>query len=111
MIRIAYGDKLKIQQKDIKFSGSAIECRIYAEDSSKNFLPSIGRLTRYIEPQGKKIRIDSGVVEGSEISMFYDPMISKLCTHSFDRISSITEMINALDRYFIEGVETNKDFI
>ena len=65
MIRIAYGDKLKIQQKDIKFSGSAIECRIYAEDSSKNFLPSIGRLTRYIEPQGKKIRIDSGVVEGS----------------------------------------------
>ena len=111
MIRIAYGDKLKIQQKDIKFSGSAIECRIYAEDSSKNFLPSIGRLTRYIEPQGKKIRIDSGVVEGSEISMFYDPMISKLCTHSFDRISSITEMINALDRYFIEGVETNKDFL
>ncbi len=111
MIRIAYGDKLKIQQKDIKFSGNAIECRIYAEDSSKNFLPSIGRLTRYIEPQGKKIRIDSGVVEGSEISMFYDPMISKLCTHSFDRISSITEMINALDRYFIEGVETNKDFL
>jgi propionyl-CoA carboxylase alpha chain len=111
MIRIAYGDKLKIQQKDIKFSGSAIECRIYAEDSSKNFLPSIGRLTRYIEPQGKKIRIDSGVVEGSEISMFYDPMISKLCTRSFDRISSISEMINALDRYFIEGVETNKDFL
>ena len=111
MIKIAYGDKLKIQQKDIKFSGSAIECRIYAEDSSKNFLPSIGRLTRYIEPQGKKIRIDSGVVEGSEISMFYDPMISKLCTRSFDRISSITEMINALDRYFIEGVETNKDFL
>ena len=90
MIRIAYGDKLKIQQKDIKFSGNAIECRIYAEDSSKNFLPSIGRLTRYIEPQGKKTRVDSGVVEGSEISMFYDPMISKFCTHSFDRISSIT---------------------
>ena len=111
MIRIAYGDKLNIEQKDVKFSGSAIECRIYAEDSSKNFLPSIGRLTRYIEPQGKKIRIDSGVVEGSEISMFYDPMISKLCTHSFDRISSINEMINALDRYFIEGVETNKDFL
>ncbi len=111
MIRIAYGDKLSVQQKDINFYGSAIECRIYAEDSSKNFLPSIGRLTRYIEPFGKKIRIDSGVVEGSEISMFYDPMISKLCTHSNDRASSINEMLNALDRYFIEGVETNKDFL
>ena len=111
MIRIAYGDKLKIQQKDVGFKGSAIECRIYAEDSAKNFLPSIGRLTRYIEPFGKKIRIDSGVVEGSEISMFYDPMISKLCTHSNDRASTINEMLNALDRYFIEGVETNKDFL
>ena len=58
----------------------------------------------------EKIRIDSGVVEGSEISMFYDPMISKLCTHSNDRESTINEMLNALDRYFIEGVETNKDF-
>ncbi len=111
MIRIAYGDKLQIQQKDVSFSGNAIECRIYAEDSSKNFLPSIGRLTRYIEPSGKKIRIDSGVVEGSEISMYYDPMISKLCTYSFDRNSTINEMTNALDRYFIEGVQTNKDFL
>ncbi len=111
MIRIAYGDKLKVQQKDISFKGNAIECRIYAEDSAKNFLPSIGRLTRYIEPFGKKIRIDSGVVEGSEISMFYDPMISKLCTYSYDRASTINEMLNALDRYFIEGVETNKDFL
>ena len=80
MIKIAYGDKLEIKQNDINLKGSAIECRIYAEDSSKNFLPSIGRLTRYIEPSGKNIRVDSGVVEGSEITMFYDPMISKLCT-------------------------------
>ena len=99
------------QQNDIKFSGSAIECRIYAEDSSKNFLPSIGRLTRYIEPKGKNVRVDSGVVEGSEISMFYDPMISKLCTYSKNRTNTISEMINALDRYFIEGVKTNRDFL
>ena len=111
MIRIAFGEKLSYEQKDIKFSGSAIECRIYAEDSSKNFLPSIGRLTRYIEPTGKNVRVDSGVVEGSEISMFYDPMISKLCTYSNTRKSSINEMINALDRYLIEGVQTNKDFL
>ncbi len=111
MIKVAYGEKLEIQQNDVKFNGSAIECRIYAEDSSKNFLPSIGRLTRYIEPQGKNVRIDSGVVEGSEISMFYDPMISKLCTHSETRDSSIKEMINALDRYYIEGVKTNRDFL
>ena len=111
MIRIAFGEKLSHEQKDVKFSGSAIECRIYAEDSSKNFLPSIGRLTRYIEPSGKNVRVDSGVVEGSEISMFYDPMISKLCTYSNTRKSSIKEMINALDRYLIEGVQTNKDFL
>ena len=111
MIKIAFGEKLSYEQKDIKFSGSALECRIYAEDSSKNFLPSIGRLTRYIEPSGKNVRVDSGVVEGSEISMFYDPMISKLCTYSNTRKSSIKEMINALDRYLIEGVKTNKDFL
>ena len=111
MIRVASGEKLNLSQNDIKFSGSAIECRIYAEDSSKNFLPSIGRLTRYIEPKGKNVRVDSGVVEGSEISMFYDPMISKLCTYSKDRTNTISEMLNALDRYFIEGVKTNRDFL
>ena len=95
----------------VSFNGSAIECRIYAEDSSRNFLPSIGRLTRYIEPMGKNTRIDSGVEEGSEISMFYDPMISKLCTHTKSRKETISEMINALDKYFIEGVKTNKDFL
>ncbi len=111
MIRVAAGEKLNLSQNDIKFSGSAIECRIYAEDSAKNFLPSIGRLTRYIEPKGKNVRVDSGVVEGSEISMFYDPMISKLCTYAKDRINTISEMLNALDRYFIEGVKTNRDFL
>ena len=104
MILVAAGKPLSITQKDIKLTGWAIESRLYAEDPYRNFLPSIGRLTRYIEPFGKKIRIDSGVVEGSEISMFYDPMISKLCTYSETRDSSINEMINALDRYYIEGV-------
>ena len=111
MIRVAYGEKLNINQSDVTFNGSAIECRIYAEDSSRNFLPSIGRLTRYIEPSSKNIRIDSGVVEGSEISMFYDPMISKLCTFAKTRILAISEMINALDRYLIEGVQTNQNFL
>ncbi len=111
MLKVAYGNKLNIKQDDVKFKGHAIECRIYAEDSSKKFLPSIGRLTRYIEPKGKSIRVDSGVVEGSEISMFYDPMISKLCTYSESRNSAINEMVNVIDRYYIEGVQTNKDFL
>ena len=111
MINIAEGKKLNLKQEDINFNGSAIEARIYAEDSSRNFLPSIGRLTRYIEPVSKGIRIDSGVVEGSEISMYYDPMISKLCVYSKDRKSAIESMVNALDRYLIDGVKTNRDFL
>ena len=111
MISVAYGKKLHLKQSDIIFSGWAIESRIYAEDSTRNFLPSIGRLTRYIEPKSKKIRIDSGVVEGSEISMYYDPMISKLCVYGKDRTSAIDLMINALDRYLINGVNTNKEFL
>ena len=111
MIKIAYGDKLKIQQTDVGFKGSAIECRIYAEDSAKNFLPSIGRLTRYIEPFGKKIRIDSGVVEGSEISMFYDPMIAKLCSWGETRDISIKRMESALDNFLLEGIDHNIPFL
>ena len=111
MIKIAFGEKLSFKQSDVNFFWNAIECRIYAEDSSKKLLPSIGRLTRYIEPTGKNVRVDSGVVEGSEISMFYDPMIAKLCTFSNSRKVTIKEMVNALDRYLIEGVKTNKDFL
>ena len=110
MIRIAFGEKLSYEQKDIKFSGCAIECRIYAEDSSKNFLPSIGRLTRYIEPSGKNVRVDSGVVEGSEISMFYDPMISKLIVHASTREKAIKLMLDAIDDYDIVGVKTTLPF-
>ena len=111
MIKIASGVKLGIKQENINFKGWAIEARIYAEDSSRNFLPSIGRLTRYIEPLSKFIRLDSGVVEGSDISMFYDPMISKLCVYSTNRIDSINKLLDALDRYLINGVNTNKDFL
>ena len=111
MIKIASKKKLALTQKDVKFSGWAVEARIYAEDSARKFLPSIGRLTRYIEPKGKNIRLDSGVVEGSEISMFYDPMISKLCVHSKTRMDAIDIMVNALDRYLINGVNTNKEFL
>ena len=99
MIRISYGEKIPFKQNEVNFIGWAIEARIYAEDSSRNFLPSIGRLTRYIEPEGKNIRIDSGVIEGSEISMYYDPMISKLCVFSQNRVLAIQKMI---DVFFIK---------
>jgi len=111
MIKAAAGEKLSIKQDDVKFNGWAIESRIYAEDSARKFLPSIGRLTRYIEPKSKSIRVDSGVVEGSEISMYYDPMISKLCVFSNTRSDAIINMINALDRYLVNGVQTNKHFL
>ena len=111
MIRISYGEKIPFKQNEVNFIGWAIEARIYAEDSSRNFLPSIGRLTRYIEPEGKNIRIDSGVIEGSEISMYYDPMISKLCVFSQNRVLAIQKMIDVFDRYLIEGVQTNRDFL
>ena len=111
MIKTAAGEKLRISQNDVSFNGWAIESRIYAEDSSRNFLPSIGRLTRYIEPKSKNIRIDSGVVEGSEISMYYDPMISKLSVYAKNRKDAIQVMTNTLDRYLIDGVKTNRDFL
>ena len=111
MIKISNGEKIPFKQNDINFNGWAIEARIYAEDSSRNFLPSIGRLTRYIEPEGKNIRVDSGVIEGSEISMYYDPMISKLCVFSKSRDLAIQKIVEVLDRYLIEGVKTNRDFL
>ena len=88
MIRVAAGEKLSFSQADVKLNGWAIESRLYAEDPYRGFLPSIGRLTKYRPPEegktasGATIRNDTGVVEGGEISMFYDPMIAKLCTHA-----------------------------
>ncbi len=112
MIRIAAGEALTIQQKDVKLHGWAVEARVYAEDPFRNFLPSIGRLTRYIPPaEGPNVRVDTGVYEGGEISMFYDPMIAKLCAYGPVRELAITHMRQALDEYFIRGLSHNIPFL
>lgn len=116
MIRIAAGEKLSIAQSDVKINGWAIESRIYAEDPYRNFLPSTGRLVRYQPPEegsgnGLTIRNDTGVYEGGEISIYYDPMIAKLCTHGPDRLSAIDHMSVALDRFRIEGIQHNIPFL
>jgi len=111
MIRIANGDALTKTQADITLNGWAIESRVYAEDPVRGFLPSTGRIMRYREPLLQGARVDSGVVEGAEISMYYDPMIAKLVTHGKDRGSAISAMATALDEYFIEGVSTNISFL
>jgi len=116
MIRVAAGQPLALTQGEIRLNGWAVESRIYAEDPNRNFLPSIGRLVRYREPEagerdGRTIRVDSGVEEGGEISMFYDPMIAKLCTHGPDRLAAIDHMAWALDNFFIDGIEHNVPFL
>jgi len=111
MIRIAYGEKLSTSQADVQLKGWAVESRVYAEDPVRGFLPSTGRILRYREPVSHGVRVDSGVVEGAEISMFYDPMIAKLVTHGDDRGAAIASMSAALDEYFIDGVSTNIAFL
>nr|WP_186386494.1 acetyl/propionyl/methylcrotonyl-CoA carboxylase subunit alpha [Stappia sp. TSB10P1A] len=117
MIRVAAGEKLSITQADVKLNGWAMESRLYAEDPYRNFLPSIGRLTRYRPPQegtredGTIVRNDTGVFEGGEISMFYDPMIAKLCTWAPERIDAIDAMADALDRFEVEGIGHNLPFL
>jgi len=116
MLRVAYGEKLKIKQSDVKINGWAVESRVYAEDPYRNFLPSIGRLKRFHPPaEGKlgkgTVRLDSGVREGDEISMFYDPMIAKLITHGKDRDAALDAHGEALDRFHIEGIQDNIPFI
>lgn len=116
MIRVAAGEKLEISQEDVKLNGWSIESRIYAEDPYRNFLPSIGRLTRYRPPEegvaeGLTIRNDTGVVEGSEISMFYDPMIAKLVTHAPTRDEAIAGMSEALDAFYVDGIQHNVPFL
>lgn len=112
MIRVAAGEKLPIKQSDVKINGWSMEARIYAENPSRNFLPSSGRLERYLPPdESKVVRVDAGVEEGSEISRFYDPMIAKLVTKGKDRAAAIKEMQSALDRYYIRGVDTNQLFV
>ena len=116
MIYCADNKKLNISQKDINLKGCSVESRIYAEDPTKDFLPSIGRVTEYIEPskiEGKDqiIRNDTGINPGSEVSLFYDPMISKLAVHSKDRATAIDLMINSLQNYYLSGVENNIEFL
>ncbi len=112
MIRVADGEKLPFQQKDIKLKGWAMESRVYAEDPFRNFLPSIGRLLRYRPPVAEDdVRVDTGVYEGGEISMYYDPMIAKLITYGPDRASAAKRMQRALDEFLIKGVQHNIAFL
>jgi len=116
MIRVAAGEALSFGQEAVTLKGWSVETRVYAEDPLRNFMPSIGRLVRYREPpqpdQGNiMVRVDSGVEEGSEISMFYDPMIAKLVTHGPDRASAIAAMQAALDAYCIRGINHNVAFL
>ena len=117
MIRVAAGEKLSIAQDDVKLNGWAVESRVYAEDPFRGFLPSTGRLTRYAPPvegvaaDGATVRVDTGVTEGGEISMFYDPMIAKLVTWGRDREHAIEIMQSALDAFYIRGVSHNIAFL
>ena len=117
MINIAYGKKLEISQNDVRLNGSAIETRIYAENPYKNFLPSIGRLTKYNPPKetqhldGTITRNDTGVREGDDVSMFYDPMIAKLCSWGKTRDLSINRMESDLDNFLLEGIDHNISFL
>ena len=115
MLRSAAGETLSLDQKALKIDGWAIESRVYAEDPYRGFLPSIGRLKRFVAPaeghlEGGTVRMDSGVREGDEITMFYDPMIAKLVTHGTDRDHALDVQAAALDRFHIEGIQDNIPF-
>jgi propionyl-CoA carboxylase alpha subunit len=117
MIRIAAGEPLSLTQDEVAFDGWALEARVYAEDPLRGFLPSVGRLVRYREPtaadlpEGTSLRVDSGVVEGSEVTMFYDPMIAKVVTHGPDRAAAVAAMQGALDAFQVRGVQHNMNFL
>ena len=112
MIRIAAGEPLALGQDDVQFGGWSIEARIYAEDPFRNFLPSVGRLVRYMPPaESKSVRVDTGVYEGGEVSIYYDPMIAKLITHGTDRNQAIERLRDALNEFYIRGVAHNISFL
>ena len=115
MIRVAAGEKLPLAQKDVSLSGWAVEARVYAEDPLRNFLPSIGRLSRYRPPahsaNGSGVRVDTGVYEGGEISMFYDPMIAKLIGSGRNRNEAADRLADALDAFEIRGLNHNISFL
>ena len=116
MIRVAAGEKLGLAQKDVTLTGWAVESRLYAEDPFRNFLPSIGRLVKYRPPaeasqDGITIRNDTGVQEGGEISIHYDPMIAKLVTHAPSRAAAIEAQATALDSFYVDGIRHNIPFL
>jgi propionyl-CoA carboxylase alpha subunit len=116
MIRVAAGEKLAFTQDDVKLDGWSVETRVYAEDPYRSFLPSTGRLVRYwspptMEEDGLRVRIDDGVAEGGEISMFYDPMIAKLITWAPTREAAIDAQIDSLDSFVVDGISDNVDFL
>jgi propionyl-CoA carboxylase alpha chain len=116
MIRVAAGEKLALAQKDVTLTGWAVESRVYAEDPFRNFLPSIGRLVKYRPPEessvnGITVRNDTGVQEGGEISIYYDPMIAKLVTHASSRAAAIEAQGQALDAFYIDGIRHNIPFL
>jgi propionyl-CoA carboxylase alpha chain len=116
MIRVAAGEKLKFTQDDVKLDGWAVETRVYAEDPYRSFLPSTGRLIRYWPPVQKRdgtqvVRVDDGVADGGEVSMFYDPMIAKLITHAPTREAAIDAQVDALDQFVVDGISDNVDFL
>ncbi|MEQ1604871.1 MAG: acetyl-CoA carboxylase biotin carboxylase subunit [Pyrinomonadaceae bacterium] len=109
-INVAWGEKLSFTQDDIQINGHAIECRVYAEDPESNFMPSPGRITRLRLPQGPGVRDDGGVYDGAEVSIYYDPMISKLAVHGRDRAEAIDRMRRALMEYEVGGIKTTLPF-
>src|SRR6201991_4925976 len=116
MIRVAAGEKLSLAQKDVTLTGWAVESRVYAEDPFRNFLPSIGRLVKYRPPvessvDGITVRNDTGVQEGGEISIYYDPMIAKLVTHAPSRAAAIEAQSTALDAFYVDGIRHNIPFL
>src|SRR3954454_2366583 len=116
MIRVAAGEKLKFSQEDIGINGWSVETRVYAEDPYRSFLPSTGRLVRYwpsteVRESDRVVRVDDGVADGGEVSMFYDPMIAKLVTWAPTRIGAIDAQVDALDQFVIDGISDNVDFL
>jgi propionyl-CoA carboxylase alpha chain len=112
MMRIAAGEPLPLSQAEVKLNGWAIEARVYAEDPFRNFLPSVGRLVRYLPPaESANVRVDTGVYEGGEVSIHYDPMIAKLITYGADRAAAIDRMRDALNEFCIRGVTHNISFL
>ena len=111
MIRVAAGEPLPFAQEQLRLDGWAVEARIYAEDPARGFLPSTGRLVRYREPAGPGIRVDSGITEGGEVSLYYDPMIAKLCAWAPDRTAALDRLGGALDAFVVRGPAHNLPFL